>query len=680
MPSVPSILKTAADEIRTSDAVAVIGAGASFETGMPLAGQLSPLVWHALDAHPAVMRAACDALGITPGRPKEVIGGAWSRIRAAFSQIAADPGTRRTFQATFAQLDRERSLVPSPAHTALARLVHCGRVLHVVSLNWDTQLEAAFRALYGIDINAQGIRLSKPHGDCRHTEESWILPHESGSIPDELADRMTTLATERPRTLLIIGYSERDDLIVERLIRPLVDRWRVFRISPTATGEGAILPAQKALDILADELCPDPEFPGWHYVTFENQRGIEAAIAGERLGPKDVEACPRLPHFDSAARALELLHSVQIAGVRGCGKSLTAWQLAGNYHCQGWEVLRADPKQADVALAQLRALRQSKWKRVLVVDDERETFPMQDLPNRLGEVAHPGLKAVWATTDAEGEQSRGFRVPVKAAVGILADAFRRRRDEILPLVRRLRILSREHDGYLDVPLERRIDEAETSETPWLFFAFARFAAGWSEARPRQRGIECPPRTSIKRTLLLIAVAARQLLSLDAGCRLEDLVSGLRRISGSGAPIGPSKASDRRFTQYTGDPAGRSPSVPPYQFRRGRDQELLRQSESRGLHDRSSRCSRVLLWSRHLLPAIRGISWFLHELLDSEAFAAAGQTKWAFLLPEQHVDNARSSVRFLPRPQSSWRDSTCTFIRRAIIDHLAHPSPGVDSLS
>jgi hypothetical protein len=79
-------------------------------------------------------------------------------------------------------------------------------VLYVVSLNWDTLLEAAFRALYGIDINAQGRRPWKALGDCHHPEESWMLPHESGSIRDEVADQMTTLATERPRTLLIFGY------------------------------------------------------------------------------------------------------------------------------------------------------------------------------------------------------------------------------------------------------------------------------------------------------------------------------------------------------------------------------------------------------------------------------------------------------------------------------------------
>ena len=480
MAGISLTLKAAADETQISDAVAVIGAGASFQAGMPLAGQLSPLVWHALDAHPAVMRATCDALGITPGRPKEVIGDDWSRIRAAFSQIAADPDARRTFQASVAQLDRERSSAPSPAHIALARLVHCGRVQHVVSLNWDTLLEAAFQPCTASTSMPRAPGYGSRMAIADHPEESWILPHESGSIPDELADRMTALAKERPRTLLIVGYSERDDLVVERLIRPLTDRWRVFRISPAATGEGAIpLPAPEALTILAEELCPGLEFPGWHYVTFDNQRGIEAAVVGERLGPKDVDACPRLPHFDSAARSLELLHAVEITGLPGCGKSITAWQLAEDYHRQGWEVLRADPAQAQAAIvADSRRCAIRPGRTVLVIDDA-QTFPA-GFADRLADVAGPDTK-VDPGDDGFRRRSdqRAFRIPAQAAVGILADEFRRRRDEILPIVRRYD--PQVGDGYLDVPLERRIEEAETSDTPWQF-AFAVRGGGARPAR------------------------------------------------------------------------------------------------------------------------------------------------------------------------------------------------------
>lgn len=38
------VLNQAIDEIRVSDAVILLGAGASYAAGMPLAGQLPPLV------------------------------------------------------------------------------------------------------------------------------------------------------------------------------------------------------------------------------------------------------------------------------------------------------------------------------------------------------------------------------------------------------------------------------------------------------------------------------------------------------------------------------------------------------------------------------------------------------------------------------------------------------------
>jgi hypothetical protein len=51
--AVTDVLTEAAEEIRVSDAVILIGAGASHAAGMPMAGQLSPLVWHTLDQHPS---------------------------------------------------------------------------------------------------------------------------------------------------------------------------------------------------------------------------------------------------------------------------------------------------------------------------------------------------------------------------------------------------------------------------------------------------------------------------------------------------------------------------------------------------------------------------------------------------------------------------------------------------
>src|SRR5687768_17339213 len=55
----------AVDEMRVSDAIVVFGAAASFQAGMPLGGQLPPLVWHTLDAHPSVLRQVATVLGLS---------------------------------------------------------------------------------------------------------------------------------------------------------------------------------------------------------------------------------------------------------------------------------------------------------------------------------------------------------------------------------------------------------------------------------------------------------------------------------------------------------------------------------------------------------------------------------------------------------------------------------------
>ena len=175
-------LKRAVDQIRVSDAVVLLGAGTSYEAGMPLAGQLPPLVWHALDAHPDVLGGLASTFRAPPGRAKEIVADDVARIRTAFAYIATDPSCRKTFQATFTSLNRERAKDTSRAHDALARLVYSKHVIRVVSLNWDTLLESAFARRYGANINAQAALLSKPHGDCADPDADWMLPHEGGVV------------------------------------------------------------------------------------------------------------------------------------------------------------------------------------------------------------------------------------------------------------------------------------------------------------------------------------------------------------------------------------------------------------------------------------------------------------------------------------------------------------------
>ena len=497
-----------------------MGAGVSFAAGMPLAGQLSPLVWHALDSNPNVLTLLCAELGVHLDGAKAIVSDDPAKINRAFSLIKGHQAAYRSFKQSFCDLNNSRTSIPSQPHTALARLVHGGRVIEVISFNWDTLLECAFRQRFGFEINGQARKLWKPHGDCRNPEQEWILPHEDGMIPTPLLEHLTALASVRPRVLLIIGYSEKDAGVVQKLIAPLASRWRVFRVSPSATGEGAIeLPAGEALEQLADQLATTPDAPGWSIVTFENQRGVEAAIAGERLGPRDVEACPRLPHFNAALEKLSLLHFVEIAGDSGSGKSITVWQLAYEFHRRGWQVLRLDAAQYANSGGAINALRTQTWKTIAVADDS-QIFPIE-LTERLRDVAGENLKVIFGTTDPKDEQRQAVRAAAKVAVETLANHFRSKRAVILPIVRQFD--SNVGDGFLDTRIERRIDDAAKEKTPWQF-AYVLRGGIW-----KVRTLLNAARDFEQADLLLVLIAARQLATLDAGSSVTDLLAVAQKV-------------------------------------------------------------------------------------------------------------------------------------------------------
>jgi hypothetical protein len=509
-------LTQAAGEIRSSDAVILVGAGASYAAGMPMAGQLSPLVWHTLDQHPSVRRCVAESLGVSDAAGKALVGDDTRAVHTAFRHIGTDAASRHSFQRAFSNLDRDRQRHASEAHDALAKLVCAGPVLRVVSLNWDSLLETAFERRYGIGINAQHRVLWKPHGDCRNLDSEWVLPSEDGFIPDDVLTDLEQLAMERPRVLLIVGYSGRDDTVIQRLVDPLTTRWRVFRLSPGATGEGAIpLTAIDGLKSLATMLCEGRHLlEGSEYVSFANQRGLEAAVSGERLGPGDAEACPRLPHFASAQKSLDLLNRVDIVGPPGCGKSITAWQLARERNRAGWHVLRLSPGPSIDEERLLNSLQDERWKRVIVVDDAQTVGDA--FIRRLKDASGPRLAVITATTDATSEQPRSVRIPAQAAVGTLASEFRKRRNEVLPIVRRHD--SHVGDQFMDTPLEWRIDQAAKGATPWEFAFVLR--GGWSHAREQFNVL----RDFERADLLLVLIAARQLLSCDAGVDVETIVA------------------------------------------------------------------------------------------------------------------------------------------------------------
>jgi hypothetical protein len=494
-------------ELRTWGAVAIVGSGASLQSGFPLVAQLQTLVWHALDADEELRTNIAKTNAWSGGTAREMIEDDPVRTRIALEVIAANHGARNAYQHGFAQLNSERSDQPSPAHAALAELLHRRAVETVISFNWDTLLETAYRRRYGRALNVDGRWLHKPHGDAAHPELDWVLPHETGVIPDEVIRQVREMTSARPRVLLIVGYSESDDEIVNNLIAPLAGRWRVVRVGPTARGESDItMVAEQALPALARAIFPGPEVTGWEYVNFEGQHDLGSALAGERLGPKDVTACPRLPEVNAVGQRLAVTNSAVIVGTSGCGKSITAYQSAYDLHQDGWEVLRlVNPSLSSDEL--LLSISNLPYRTTLIVDDAQSVS--ESLTRRLIEDASEERKVIVITTDEMPSQTGPVRVAGERAVATIADTLKsNRRKETLEVVRQLD--RRVGEGYIDTSLEWRIEEAAKEETPWKF-SYVLTGGEW-----RSREGIAALRDVDRADLLLATVAAGQLVSSDRG--------------------------------------------------------------------------------------------------------------------------------------------------------------------
>jgi hypothetical protein len=494
--------------------VAVVGAGLSLPARYPLTSLLAPLVWKGVDADPAARARLATLIGADPRSPaKKLVGNDRAMLGRAWELIRNSQAARESFQKGFADLDHDRSTAPAPAFDALARLLHDRVVELVVSFNWDTGVEAAYRRRYGTGI-PHGL-LFKPHGDAARPDLPWVLPDEDGRLDDELRARLTAIRGGHPRALLIAGYSESDAYVVDELIVPLSLEWETVRIGPTASGPlGVARRAEDVLPQVAEALCAAEADSPWQHLSFGEQRdGLAAALRGARLGPGDVAGCPRLPEVTEVVAALQAVSAVALRGASGGGKSITAYQALSDLNDAGYEIVRGGERLPEFSTHDaLTALQKSPWPTVAFVDDA-QALPA-DLLQRLAETASDAHRVLIASTEPVPGPALCVTVAEARAVQVLAVALLDRAGDVLAHIRALD--DTVGDGYLDEPLQRRIEAAAAEKLPWQF-VFS-LTAGWRRARQAIVTL----RDADRADLAFLAVAVRQIASVDAGAPDSDL--------------------------------------------------------------------------------------------------------------------------------------------------------------
>lgn len=505
-------LSAALAEVRAWDAVVVVGAGLSVPARLPLTPGLEALVWQAIDADSAALAALRAEAGVAGNaRAKAVMAEFHGDLSPAWNIIGRHPVARDTFQRGFAALDAARAKEFSRAHDALAEMLHRRHAEFVVSLNWDTKLESAWWGRYGQRLPRD--RLFKPHGDAAEPEQDWILPGEARPLPVRLRERVAELVAERPRVLLVVGYAEGDELVVEQLTGPLSERWRVVRVGPRATGPFSVAAsADRVLPELRDGLSSEPEAPGMTYVHFEPQHDLAWLLQGRGLGPLDVSVGVRIPEVDQLVRDLRATGSAILVGGSGEGKSLAAYQAAHDFWRDGCEVVRlvGTSEARSELLAAVRALPRPV---VVVADDaQRES---DDLVRSLIEAGGGGLYVLAVVSERSPITGAGVRIDASRAMEVLASDLLRDRPETVAAVRQLD--PHVGDGYMDTPLERRLSEARTvAKTPWqLTFVLT---AGWSRARGDIASLRAREHADVGLGL----IAMLQLLTMDGSASLSAL--------------------------------------------------------------------------------------------------------------------------------------------------------------
>jgi len=121
---------------------------------------------------------------------------------------------------------------PTFQHKVVAKMLHDGQISHLISFNWDDLVERAYMDEFARKIPKvvkdgnipEQPSLWKLHGDVEDLSSDWVFPYETGRVFDSLIESLSrTVDQNCPQFALIVGYSEWEKVVRERLIKWLED-------------------------------------------------------------------------------------------------------------------------------------------------------------------------------------------------------------------------------------------------------------------------------------------------------------------------------------------------------------------------------------------------------------------------------------------------------------------------
>lgn len=490
------------DNMRVHGSIIIMGAGASYSVGMPLCGQLAPIVWNVVEANLDLKKELDIPL---ESSVKDYIGDDFNLAVKAYDAISHNDEAYNEFRKLFCDLNNEKNQINSIVHETICRMLHNGHITLVVSFNWDDLLESAWTKLYGTGINDCMTQLIKPHGCVRNVKEKWILPNSPGFISKD-DKKIINRITQRPKILILVGYSESDEAIVNELIVPTDRVNKSYRIAPNAIGS-IQMDASSAFEYIKLHYLKGLNNERYfEYIDYSNQVGIEPAILGHRLQPSNIKSCPELPVLDDAKTKLDFAHIVIIESEAGCGKSISAYQLAYKYIKFGYEVVKVNNDRVCDSLDLIFG--NNDYKTIYIIDDAQQIDSR--IIHKLFSYASLKRKFIITQTATYEFGEEKVRITKASAVKAINDYYVSNADEIIEIVKVVNKKVGRNIGnlYLDMSLDQVLSIAKKESTPWLYNYSLR--GGWSNTM-NQYNIASDYNES---HLALVLISIRQILSLD----------------------------------------------------------------------------------------------------------------------------------------------------------------------
>ena len=119
-----------ADDMRVHGAIVILGAGSSFEVGMPLYAQFYPIIWQILDSYPDLK----SKMGFDPLiNAKSQLVDDKNQLKHFFDYLEDNLSALQEFKRIFKVINDRQSNTASQSHIFLAKLIHSGLVKLVIS-------------------------------------------------------------------------------------------------------------------------------------------------------------------------------------------------------------------------------------------------------------------------------------------------------------------------------------------------------------------------------------------------------------------------------------------------------------------------------------------------------------------------------------------------------------------